>query len=143
MQTSHKIHLTAFAAAAVAVVLAIPALAASPQATLTIRHQVRGCHAWSLNGGAYKASQRVSLARGATLKVIDNDVMPHKLVQLSGPKAVVRGAAMGHMSATATTRFSKVGVYKFTTKPGEDYKWAGKMKTTGEDNVLRLVVRVS
>jgi hypothetical protein len=34
------------------------------------------------------------------------------------------------------------GVYRFTTKPGEDYSWARSMKTVGEDNVLRLTVRV-
>jgi hypothetical protein len=36
----------------------------------------------------------------------------------------------------------KAGVYKFTTKAGEDYSWASNMKTTGEDNVLRLTVTV-
>jgi len=30
----------------------------------------------------------------------------------------------------------------FTTKAGEDYSWASNMKTTGEDNVLRLTVTV-
>jgi plastocyanin len=143
MKNFRKIHVAAFAAAAVAAMLAIPALAASPQATLTIRHQMHGCHAWSLNGGAYKASQSVALARGGTLKVIDNDVMAHRLVQLSGTKVTIRSAAMKKMSASATVNFAKAGVYKFTTKPGEDYKWAAKMKTMGEDNVLRLVVRVS
>ena len=34
------------------------------------------------------------------------------------------------------------GVYRFTTKAGEDYRWAGSMKTVGEDNVLQLTVRV-
>ena len=37
--------------------------------------------------------------------------------------------------------FSKAGVYKLTTKPGEDYMKG--MKTIGEDNVLRLTVKVS
>jgi hypothetical protein len=43
---------------AVAGVFAGSALASSPPATLTIRHQLRGCHTWSFNGGAYKASLR-------------------------------------------------------------------------------------
>ena len=35
--------------------------------TLTIRHQMHGCHAWSVNGGAYKPSQSLTLKKGATL----------------------------------------------------------------------------
>ena len=49
---------TSALALAVAAVFAGSALASSPQATLTIRHQLRGCHTWSFNGGAYKASLR-------------------------------------------------------------------------------------
>jgi hypothetical protein len=36
---------------------------------------------------------------------------------------------------------AKSGTYHFTTKPGEDY--IGGVKTTGEDNVLKLTVVVS
>ena len=49
-------------------------------ASVVIRHQTRGCHAWSVNGGAFKARQSLTLQRGGTLVVTDNDVMPHKLV---------------------------------------------------------------
>lgn len=59
------------------------AIATTPKATLTIRHQARGCHAWSYNAGPYAASLKITLPRGTTLNVIDNDVMPHKLVQLA------------------------------------------------------------
>ena len=126
---------------AVAGVFAGSALASSPQATLTIRHQLRGCHTWSFNGGAYKASLKITLARGTALKVIDNDMMPHKLIQLSGPKAKLIAPAMNHMSAQAKVIFAKKGMYKFTTKPGEDYMKG--IKTVGPDNVLRLTVTVS
>jgi plastocyanin len=128
-------------ALAVAGAVAGSALAHSPQATLTIRHQVRGCHSWSFNGGAYKASQRIKVEVGTTLTVIDNDVMPHKLVQLSGPKAWLIKPAMRHMSAQAKVVFGAKGTYTFTTRAGEDYMQG--MKTIGEDNVLRLTVVVS
>ncbi len=113
------------------------------KATITIRHQMRGCHAWSVDGGAYGAAQRTTLARGGTITFLDNDVMPHKLVQTSGPTVrYYSNPAMRHMSASVRVTFGKAGVYKFTTKPGEDYPGMA-MKTIGEDNVLHLTVRVS
>ena len=119
------------------------AATASPQTgtTLTIRHQLRGCHAWSVNGGAYRPSQSVTLAKGATLTVVDNDVMPHKLVKLSGPALVLpTSASMSHPGATTHVKFAKASVYTFTTKAGEDYMKG--VKTIGEDNVLKLKVTV-
>jgi hypothetical protein len=130
-------------ALAAAALLAAPASGHLSNATLTIQHQMRGCHAWSFNGGAYKASLRITVARGTTLKVIDNDMMPHKLIQLAGPKAKLISPAMKHMSAQAKVVFSKRGTYRFTTRAGEDYPSMGAMKTIGEDNVLRLTVTVS
>jgi plastocyanin len=115
---------------------------ASPTSTLLIRHQVRGCHSWSFNGGAYKPAQAFRLAKGSTLVVTDNDVMPHKLVQLAGPKVAVTGKLlMSHMGASVKLTFPKAGVYRFTTRPGEDYM--SGMKTIGEDNVLHATITVS
>jgi hypothetical protein len=128
---------------ALAGTLAAAASAAPAAGTLTIRHQMRGCHAWSFDGGAYKASLKIRVTRGTTLRVIDNDVMPHKLVQVSGPKATLIRPAMNHMSAQAQVVFPQKGVYKLTTKAGEDYPAMSGMKTIGEDNVLRLTVTVS
>ena len=108
---------------------------------LTIRHQLRGCHTWSFNNGPYKASLKITVARGTTLKVTDNDMMPHKLLQLAGPKAKLIAPAMRHMSAQAKITFAKKGTYKFTTKPGEDYMKG--IKTIGPDNVLKLTVTIS
>ena len=116
---------------------------APAKSTITIRHQMKGCHAWSVNGGPYLATQRTALARSGTITFIDNDVMSHKLVQKSGPAVRYHGTlAMRHMSATVRVTFGKAGVYKFTTKAGEDYPGL-TMKTIGEDNVLRLTVRVT
>lgn len=125
-----------------ALAVAAPAFA-SQNRTITIHHQMRGCHAWALGAsGPYKPSLSVSLNRGATLHIVNNDVMPHTFVQTSGPNVKVVTPAMRRLGATASVHFSKAGVYRFTTKAGEDYKWASKMKTTGEDYVLRLMVTV-
>ncbi len=116
---------------------------APAKSAITIRHEMRGCHAWSVNGGAYRAVQKTTLARGGTITFLDNDVMSHKLVKTSGLAVRYRpGPAMRHMSASVRVTFAKAGVYKFTTKAGEDYPGMA-MKTIGEDNVLRLTVRVS
>ena len=131
------------AAGLVASVALVGAAVAAPKsATLTIRHQMKGCHSWAFTGGAWKTTQSITLARGAKLTVIDNDVMPHKLVQLSGPKVQLSTPAMKHMAAHATVVFTKVGSYVLGTKPGEDYASMSGMKTIGEDNLLRLVVTV-
>ncbi len=144
MNTKKRIRLAGLALAAIAVVVAGSALAAPARgtATVTIRHQARGCHTWSYNGGAYKASLVVRIDRGTTLAIINNDVMPHKLVQTSGPSLKLTTPAMSRVSAKAHVSFVKSGVYRFRTRAGEDYTWAGHMKTVGEDNVLRLTVTV-
>jgi hypothetical protein len=148
--------LTALGAAAIA--FALPAGAAPGGATLVIRHQVHGCHSWSLNGGAWKPTQHVRLVRGGSLVVTNNDVMFHRLVKVSGPAVVfklltlgtpMKGTAklpwarglMGRPGATVKVTFPKAGVYRLTTKFGEDYMPMGD--TIGEDNVLRAIVTVS
>jgi plastocyanin len=138
--------LVIFAGLALVASLAAGGFAATTKApkssTIMIRHQMRGCHTWSVNGGAYRATLSTSLARGGTITFMNMDVMPHKLVKTSGPGIHFAGKPnMNHMNASVKVTFSKIGVYKFTTKPGEDYMKG--MKTIGEDNVLRLTVRVS
>ena len=141
-----------------AVALAVPTLggAASRTASVTIRHQVRGCHAWSVNGGPFAASHTMTLARGGSIRFTNNDVMPHQLVKLSGPSVRMHNGStmpmgmgmhgpaapgmMNHMGATTTVYFSHAGTYVFKTKPGEDYM--SGFNTTGPDNVLRLTVKV-
>ena len=127
---------------ALVLVAAAVAVAASPRAaTVTIRHQVQHCHAWSFNGGTYGAAAVGSVAKNGTVTVVDNDVMPHKLYQKSGPKAVFTGTpAMAHMGASVKVTFPKAGVYVFGTKVGEDYMKG--VKTVGEDNVLTLKITV-
>jgi hypothetical protein len=117
------------------------ATTAPGHASLLIRHQMRGCHTWSVDGGAFKASQSATLRHGGWLSVTNNDVMPHTLVLTSGPALRIAHPKLGHMGASLKITLTKPGVYHFTTKPGEDYM-AG-MKTIGADNVLKLTVIVS
>jgi plastocyanin len=120
---------------------AASAASAPGHASLLIRHQMRGCHSWSVNGGAFKPSQSITLRRGGWLTVTDNDIMSHKLVKTSGPTLLIAHPTLSHTGATLKVTFLKPGVYHFTTKAGEDYM--SGMKTIGEDNVLRLTVVVS
>ena len=154
---SNRLFVATAAGTVVAAALAVSASGAA-NVSLLIRHQLRGCHTWSINGGAYKASQTVTVKRGTVLTVVDNDIMPHRLVQLAGPSVKLvnlntgmTGAGMGksgkaapgamtHMGASTKVIFTRSGVYRFTTRAGEDYM--SGMKTIGEDNVLRIKVIV-
>jgi plastocyanin len=135
-------------AAAVVAGVALAAVASAGSApghsTILIRHQMRGCHTWAVNRGPFRASLSTTLARGGTITFTNNDVMPHKLVLKSGPAVRFVGKrAMSHMGASVKVVFSKAGVYRFATKAGEDYPSMEGMKTIGEDNVLRLTVKVA
>jgi hypothetical protein len=145
------------AVAAFGAAVATTASAATPPShAVVIRHQVRGCHTWSVDGGAYRATQSLVVRRGSWLTITNNDVMPHQLVKTSGPAvlftAVKTPMGMGimgtfapsmlaHMGATVKVTFRHPGVYRFKTRAGEDYMKG--METIGEDNVLQLVVTVS
>lgn len=128
------------AGAAAAAALAAPTAAAPSSLQITIRHQLHGCHAWSVDGGRYLPTQRLTTTPGTILTFADDDVMPHRLVQLAGPKVTLRTPDMQRMGATASLQLFAKGRYVFGTKPGEDYM--SGVKTIGADNVLRLVVTV-
>ena len=144
------------AAAAAAVSVSAALAVAAPSAKIVITHQAKGCHGWALNGGALESGLQVALRRGGSVTIKNNDVMPHTLIQTAGPKTTIKlvNAAMGgmgmhgkigpnmmgHMGATLKVDFPKPGIYRFTTKVGEDYMQG--FPTTGEDHVLRLVVTV-
>ena len=142
MERKQRIRGAALALAALAALAATSAAPAGSGATIAIRHQMHGCHSWSFNSGPFKSSLSVSVKAGTVLTITNNDVMPHKLVQTAGAKLRVAHPNMSKMGSWATVMLPVKGIYRFTTKPGEDYAWAGSMKTVGEDNVLRLAVRV-
>lgn len=99
----------------------------------------RGCHDWS-DGKHMAATMQVMLAAGGTLRITDEDVDPHKLIQVAGPK-VMQGKAM-MTGDVAQISFPTKGVYKFTTRtlemPGME-----EVETIGPDNHLRLTVNVA
>jgi plastocyanin len=133
--------LVLLALTAVAVAVAVPAGAQTP-VQIRIQHQMHGCHAWSVANGPFTATQTLHARAGTSFKVTNNDVMPHTLIQLAGPRVVLTHARMGHMSATTALTLRAPGTYRFTTKAGEDYPGV-HVTTTGKDNVLRLTVVVS
>ena len=136
---------TAIALSAAAVlgttVVGVCAAASPNNARVTIRHQTAHCHAWALNSGPYAAHLDTSVAVGGTIIVTNNDVMPHRLIEKSGPNAVLSSSpSMSHVGAKLKVMFPRAGTYIFTTKAGEDYMKG--VKTTGDDNVLTLKVVV-
>ena len=156
MKTKPTIPMLALLAVVSAGAIASGASAAGHTSTLVIRHQLHGCHSWSANGDHYNARQAIKLTRGGSINVTNNDVMPHKLIETSGPAAVITrlevGTGMGmkgmmppamlaRMGSSSRMTFNKPGIYKFTTRAGEDYM--SGVKTIGEDNVLKLVVTVT
>jgi hypothetical protein len=134
--------LVLLALAAVAVAVAVPAGAARAPVQIRIQHELHGCHSWSVANGTFGAARVFHARAGTTFTITNNDVMPHTLVQLAGPRVVLSHPRMGHVSATTALTLLKPGIYKFTTKAGEDYPGV-HVKTIGEDNVLRLTVTVS
>ena len=87
--------------------------------------------------------------------MINDDVMPHRLVEVSGRAVTMRNSTtmpmmggyvsrtpgvMNHMGAGTTVTFRKAGLYRFRTRAGEDY--LPGITTTGLDNVLTLTVTV-
>src|SRR5207248_9839197 len=98
----------------------------------------------SFAGNAYRVAQTGHIRVGSTITFINNDLMPHQLVQKSGPAARFVGKPlMNHSGASVKVVFTKAGTYTFRTKAGEDYAFAKNVKTMGEDNVLTLKVVVS
>ena len=130
-------------AALVGATAAAAAVAGPPrQVNVTIRHQMHHCHAWAAGTGSYTSALRVAVAQNGTLTITNNDVMPHRLIQKSGPAVRLSGnASMSHPGAEFSMTFSRPGVYRFVTKAGEDYTKG--IRTVGEDNVLTMKVTVS
>ena len=115
--------------------------AASPSARttkLTIQHVQKGCHVWS-NGSQRAASMRLNLRQGAHLLLLDQDIDPHGLVQIAGPKVSFRGHMM--MGQSQTISLAKAGLYRFKTKVIEMGPMM-EVKTIGPDNTLRLTISV-
>jgi plastocyanin len=132
----------ALAFAATAALAVTSGAQAHNMATVTIRHQMRGCHTWSFANGPFQPTLSFTVKSGTLLTVVNNDVMPHKLIQTAGPKLRLTHANMNHMSASTSVKFQQRGLYKFMTRAGEDYPNMPEMHTMGKDYVLHLAVLV-
>lgn len=155
MRSNRRIAPLALLALMGALVATTPAVGAGWQA-LVIHHQLHGCHAWSLNDGASRVDQTVSIRQGGSVTVTNDDLMPQKLIETNGGAVgytrITIGAPMGakktfppamlaRIGATSKITFAKVGIYRFTTQAGDAYM--APVKTVGPDNVLHLTVRVA
>jgi hypothetical protein len=58
--------------AATVTVLATSAGATPSSVQVLIRHQVKGCHSWSVNNNAFSATQRLTVAPGTRFTFTDN-----------------------------------------------------------------------
>lgn len=140
---TNKLMRAATLALAAASALVLTSMApARGTATVTISHQMRGCHAWSFNAGSIRPSLTATVNAGTVVKFVNNDIMPHKLIQLAGPKLRIPRADMNKMAATTSVKVTRAGIYRFRTKAGEDYPWVSATRTKGEDYVLRLTLQV-
>ena len=108
---------------------------------LTIRHVLKGCHAWS-NGTTTGPMMRLNLKPGQKLSILDQDIDAHKMLQFSGPMHLRLGGPM-MMNRGITLAFTKKGVYRLGTKTVEMPGGGMDVKTAGPDNELRLVVTVA
>jgi plastocyanin len=128
--------------AVAAALLAVSPAAAARTATITISHEMKGCHMWQIGSGKLKPDLTLTLKAGTSLRFVNDDIMPHILIQQSGPKLKLVHPNMNRLSAAATTKLTRKGTYRFTTKAGEDYAIFAGHKTIGEDYVLHLTVHV-
>jgi hypothetical protein len=112
---------------------------------VTIRHQDEGCHAWSVDGGPYRAAQTVTLPAGGVIDFMNDDLMTHRLVQLAGPRLTMPPTMLQSTfhhpgGGNVSVRFAAAGTYRFRTVDGAEGD--KPVDTTGAMNVLRLTVRV-
>jgi plastocyanin len=125
-----------------AALLAVSPAAAGSTATVTISHEMKGCHMWQVGSGKLAPSLTTTLKAGTTLRFVNNDIMPHRLMQSAGPRLTLVHPNMDRLAAVSTVKLTRKGTYRFTTKPGEDYKIFAGHETIGEDYVLHLTVHV-
>lgn len=108
-------------------------------AKLTIVHVQRGCHVWAA-GKRRGGAATVTLRRGGSLTVVNQDIDFHRVVQTAGAQVRLSGRAL-HMLERERLVFPRAGVYRFRTRK-VDMPMMHGVETTGPDWLLTLVVRV-
>jgi hypothetical protein len=108
-------------------------------ADVTIIHVQKGCHVWS-DAGKQMAALQLHMHTGQMLKVMNQDVDMHRMMELSGPTMMRLGGPMAQ-GKTDTLTFTEPGTYVFGTK-ASSMKGMPEVATTGPDNNLKLTVTV-
>ena len=107
---------------------------------LTIIHVQKGCHVWS-TGATRMATLRLTMKPGQVLRITNQDVDMHRMVELAGPAMMALGGPM-RQGQVDSIKFTEPGVYRFDTRVSA-MKGMPEVETTGPDNVLRLTVTVA
>ena len=106
---------------------------------LTIVHVQKGCHVWS-DAGKQMAAMHLRMHTGQMLRILNQDVDMHRMMELSGPTMMALGGPMAQ-GKTDTVTFTKPGTYVFGTKVSS-MKGMPEVETIGPDNNLKLTVTV-
>ena len=106
---------------------------------VTIVHVQKGCHVWS-DAGKQMTAMHLTMHTGQMLKVMNQDVDMHRMMELSGPTMMSLGGPMAQGKTDALT-FTKPGTYVFDTKVSP-MQGMPEVETTGPDNNLKLTVTV-
>ena len=107
---------------------------------MSVVHVVRGCHVWVLGSKQLGPSAIVTMKPGTKLKLRMNCPMDFDLVQVAGPKVALGGTRF-YAGTTRVVTFKKAGVYRFAAKNVQTSDEIG-LETLGDDNALRLTIRV-
>jgi plastocyanin len=87
------------------------------------------------------AAMRLRMHPGQMLKVMNQDVDMHRMIEVSGPATMGLGGPMAQ-GKTDTITFTQFGTYVFGTKVSS-MKGMPEVETTGPDNNLKLTVTVA
>lgn len=111
-----------------------------PTIAMSIVHVVRGCHVWVLGSKQVGPTTKITMKRGTRLKLRVSCPMDFDIVQTRGPRLAL-GRSRFVAGTTRIVVFRKAGVYRLVARNVQSSEEMG-LQTLGEDNVLRLVVRV-
>ena len=112
--------------------------AARPPAVYEIKHFFRGCHVFVKNE---KPAISLRLRKGDRIEILDHDVMDFDVTQTAGRRVGLADPRL-RRSEVRLLVFRKAGLYRFELKNVQTSEELG-LQTLGQDNTLRIVVRVA
>ena len=108
--------------------------------SMSIVHVVSGCHIWALGSKQLGPVSTVTVKAGTRVRLRVDCPMDFRLTQVAGPR-VALGDPRFYTGTTRVIVFRKVGVYKLVAKNLQTSDEVG-LETLGDDNTLRLAIRV-